>query len=279
MSVIDVFPKRPIQLAYYYHRPTWWYLILICIGIAAMAYEGYSAIPSLVDDYRLRAGGKVALQSSLENGVCHMRAVNDCEFDAQYVTADGSSYTRHVELYTVFQEPDQKSDFIVRYEAEAPQHISTSWGAHLLVNRTLTLMLTMIFLLMAVAYVLLLLVNPRRMRSKLAAIGAQPTPLEVKFEGAVPGSGYVDISFSWTDATGRPRTASTELQGTSEPFWLDATKTKMLAVAGPEGQAHLLDAALASVGLTSQERVRIIQTRDGSLDAEVALGGSFRASA
>ena len=179
----------------------------------------------------------------------------------------------------MFQEPDQKSDFIVRYEEAAPQHISTRWGAHLLMIRTLTLMLTMIFLLMAVAYVLLLLVNPRRMRSKLAAIGAQPTPLEVKFEGAVAGSGYVDISFSWTDAAGRPRTASTELQGSSEQFWLDATKSKMLAVAGPEGQAHLLDAALASVALTSQERVRIIQTRDGSLDAEVALGGRFRASA
>jgi hypothetical protein len=72
----------------------------------------------------------------------------------------------------------------------------------------------------------------------------------------------VDIAFSWTDASGCARTASTELQGNMDPFWLDAAKTKMLAVAGPEGQAHLLDAALAWVDLTNQERARIIETRD-----------------
>lgn len=218
MSVIEAFPTRPLQLTSYYSRPKLWSLVLICVCIAGLAYEVYSATPSLVDDYRLHAGGTVAEQRGIENGVCHMRIFNDCEFDARYVTSDGSSHTRHIELLTVFQEPDQKSDFTVRYDAASPEHISTSWGARLLPNRTITLIGEVVFLLLVIAYAGWLFVYPIHLRRKLTVIGAQPTPVEVKLEGVVPGSGSATISFSWTDATGRSLNASTEFQGTKEPF-------------------------------------------------------------
>lgn len=109
-----------------------------------------------------------------------------------------------------------------------------------------------------------LAINPLKIRRKLAAIGAQPIPVEVTFVrvSTPPNSKSANIFYSWVDASGRSLTASTEFRGTRDPFWLDAAKTKMLALTAPDGQAHLLDAALASVSLSNAERSRVIAARD-----------------
>jgi hypothetical protein len=264
MSVIDVFPKRPLRLTGYYERLSYWSLILTCVGIAAMAFELYSVTPALVDDYRLHTEGTLAHQSHLKNGSCEMRIVNMCEFDALYKTADGSSHTRHIELLTIFQKPDQESAFTVRYDAASPGHISTTWGFRLLPNRTISFLVGLAFVLGGIAYLAWLAINPQRIRRKLAAIGAQPIPVEVNFVrvSTPPNSKSANIFYSWIDASGRSLTASTEFRGTRDPFWLDAAKTKMLALTAPDGQAHLLDAALASVSLSKAERSRVIEARD-----------------
>jgi hypothetical protein len=267
MSVIDEFPKRSVRLTGYYERLSYWSLILTCVGIAAIAFEVYSATPSLVDDYRLHASGTLAHQSHFENGSCEMRIVNTCEFDALYNVADGSLHTRHIELLTIFQKPNQDSAFRVRYDAASPQHISTTWGVRLLLNRTISLLGGLVFVFGGIAYLAWLAINPRRMRRKLAAIGAQPIPVEVNFVkvSTPPNSKSANIFYSWIDASGRSLTASTEFRGTRDPFWLDAARTKMLALTAPDGQAHLLDAALASVSLSNAERSRVIEARDRAL--------------
>jgi hypothetical protein len=281
MSVIDVFPRRPLQLTAFYRRPTRWSLIVSCVVIGVMVFVVYSATLSLVDDYRLRAVGTVARHSSLNNGECHMWLVNECEFDAHYVVQDGSSHTRHVELLTVFQQPDEESRFIVRYDAARPEHISTTWGSRLMLNRTITLVVSIVLLLSLIPYAISLVIHPKRLRSKLAAIGAQPTPMEVNFVkvNANPSSPSATIFYSWIDFSGRVLKSSTEFQGTQEPFWLDAAKTKMLALLGADGQAHLLDAALASVTLTEQERARVIEARDRALNPSIASGRDLRTRA
>jgi hypothetical protein len=271
MSVIDVFPKRPLKLTAYYGRPTLWTLILSCVGVGFLSFEIYSSTVSLLDDYRLR-NGTPAIQSDLSNGVCHMWLVIDCEYDANYVTRDGISRTRHIETLTFFQEPDRHMPFAVRYETASPNHVSTSWGVGLLVNRTITALLGWVFLLSLIPYTVWLVINPRRLRRKMQAIGEQPTPVEVKFLKvfANPHAPIATISYSWEDSMGRPMKASTHLHGTREPFWLDAAKTKMLALVGPEGNAQLLDEKLALVSLTEQERARVMEERNRSLKSAMA---------
>ena len=66
--------------------------------------------------------------------------------------------------------------------------------------------------------------------------------------------------------------ASTELRGEREPFWLDAAKSKMLALVGPDGQAQLLDEKLASVSLTDQERLRVTYETGSFYAGERAIG-------
>jgi hypothetical protein len=281
MSVIDVFPRRPLQLTPYYERPTKWWIILSCIGICGVSYWVYLSTLSLVDDFRLRVSGTVALQSAMENGVCHLWLVNECEFDARYMTQDGHSHTRHVELLTVFQEPDQESRFIVRYDAASPEHISTTWGVPLLFNRTISTFLGLAFVVLAITYAISLVVNPRRARRKLSAIGAQPTPVEVTFvkANALPNSQSMIISYSSIDASGRVLTGKSQFRGVREPFWLDGAKTKMLALAGPGGETQLLDAGLAWVSLTKQERTRVIEARDRALGSKTASAPGLRTGA
>jgi hypothetical protein len=264
MSVIDVFPTRPLRLTGYYERLSYWSLILTCVGIAAIAFEVYSVTPALLDDYRLHTDGMLAHQSHLKNGSCEMKIVDMCEFDALYKTADGSSHTQHIELLTILQKPDQHFAFTVRYDAASPRHISTTWGARLLANRTISLLVGLAFALGGIVYLAWLAMNPRRIRRKLATIGARPIPVAVNFVrvSTPPNSKSANIFYSWIDASGRSLTASTEFRGTRDPFWLDTAKTKMLALTSPDGQAHLLDAALASVSLSNAERVRVIEARD-----------------
>jgi hypothetical protein len=268
MSVISVFPKRPLQLTTYYGRPTTWSLIVSCVGIGIIIFLIYSSTVSLVDDYRLR-GGTPAVRSHLTDGVCHMWLVNNCEYDANYITRDGVSHKRHVELLTFFQDVDEHLRFTVRYDPAAPEHISTSWGVGLLVNRTITAILGWVFLLSLIPSAIWQATNPKRLRRKMEAIGAQPTAVEVKFLKAFapPRAQAATISYSWTDSMGKPMKAATQLRGAREPFWLDTAKSKMLALVGPDGQAQLLDEKLASVSLTDLERARVIEERDRTLNA------------
>lgn len=276
MSVIDVFPKRPLQLTVVHARPKLWSLLLSLAGIGFLSYAIYASTVSLLDDYRLRTATP-AVRSHLTNGSCRMWLVNDCDYDANYITRDGVSHTRHVELMTFFQDPDQHMRFIVRYDPASPEHVSTSWGVGLLVNRTVTAILGWIFLLSLIPLAIWQITNPRRLQRKMDAIGAQPTPVEVTFLKAftAPRAQAPTISYSWTDSMGKSMKASTELLCAREPFWLDAAKNKMLALVGPDGQAQLLDEKLALVSLTDQERARLFEERDRSLKTTSMHPGSL----
>jgi hypothetical protein len=269
MSVIDVFPKRPMQVTAYYQRTTVWGLI---VAVAAIGFFGYSSLKStasLLDDYKLKDGGTVALRSHLTDGECRMWLLNDCDFDANYQTADGTSYKKHVEMTTIFSDPDQQMRFVVKYDPKSPESISTSWGVGLLVNRTITAFLSWMVLLSMIPYAIWTLLQPGKLKRKLAAIGAQPTPVDVKFlkAFAAPRKPVATISYSWVDAMGVEKKASNEFRGVREPFWLDAGKTRMLALVSPDGQAQLLDEKLAQVNLTDQERTQVMYERDRTIQA------------
>jgi hypothetical protein len=241
--------------------------VLISLGAAALAYWSFSALPSLVDDYRLGSTGTIAAESGLENGVCHSNGLADCEFDAKYITVDGTRHTKHVTFFTFVQEPNQEADFTIRYDAASPEHISTSWGIQLLINRTITQAILFSLVISMVGLLVWLKVHPGQLSRKLSEIGANPTPVEAHLDRAAAHSGIARIQFSWTDSTGTARKGSTRFPGMVEPFWLDASKTKMLALAGPNGQAHLLDADLSWVDLTDLERKRLFEAQDGVLQA------------
>jgi hypothetical protein len=264
VSIVEAFPRRPLQLSGYPKRPSSGRLlaVAICCGlIAYLIYNGYSNAVLLIDEYRLHLGGTMAMQSAAENYrySSHASPKNfggTVIFDAHYVTEDGHGLDRHVEFDTLF-EPEFKSAFLVRYDSASPERISTSWGAELLPSRTILVMLNFMLCLLMVAAAALVVSRFRRRRRNLAAIAAQPIPIEATLRGKASVTYY----YFWKDSSGRAWNGSFEFDREQEPFWLDAAKTRLLALTGPDGESVLLDAALAWIKLTEQERAEILNAR------------------
>lgn len=267
--VVALFPRRPLQLQAVHVRSTWWTRICTVLGFLFIGFWTVASSYSLIDEFRLHNSGTPALKSHMENGLCHERLIYDCELDAEYITSDGSRHTRHQEYFTLFQKPNTETRFLVRYDPKAPEHISTSWGTGLLPNRTLVALLGYLILISCAAAFIGSIGSKSRLRRDLDAIGAQPTPIEATFlkAHAAPNSVKATIAYTWTDAMGLAHKGANDLVSPREPFWLDATKTRMLAVAGPNNKAYLLDSRLESVSLTPQERAQLTAARDRSLSA------------
>jgi hypothetical protein len=268
VSIIDAFPKRPLQLSGYRKRPSFGMLLAVAIYCGLIVYplcSGYSNAVVLIDEYRLHLGGTMAMQSEAEN--YHYSSHSGPKtfggtviFDAHYVTEDGRGLDRPVEFDTLF-EPEFKSAFLIRYDPASPDRISTSWGAELLLSRTILVMLIFMICLLLVAGAALGVSRFRRRRRELAAIAAQPTPVEATLRNAAMGKTSVTYFYSWKDSLGRAWNGSFAFDRGQEPFWLDAAKTRLLALTGPGGESVLLDPALAWVTLRDEERAAILNDR------------------
>jgi hypothetical protein len=231
-------------------------------AVLAVVFSQY--ILDLAHDYGIGQSGMIAVRSRVSTTSCSAYGgvlLPDCTVWGSYVSADGMSHDEGWHYLTVVSTPGN-SKFLVRYDPARPAVASTSWGVDLLVERTIALGL---FALPAALIIIYFTVKPWRewvrIGRKVAAIGADPTPVEVTvtryfFCGYVPWGRFVE--FYWTDTkTGQMFFDETLFKGTPQPFWLDAPRTRMLALAR-NGQAHLLDAALATVSLTDGERSIIL---------------------
>ena len=268
MTVIEAFPKRPLQLPGYQKRPNLVMLaiaVAYCVQLARFLFFGYSNAVPLVDEYRLLAGGAAAKYSQVENYDYQPSGRGEfiggtVKIDTRYVTADNVSLDRHVEFRSLF-EPHFKSVFLVRYDPASPEHISTSWGTELLLSRTILLMLVAAVSLLMIAFAAVGVIEMARRHRKLMAIASQPIPVEVNLSSVEAHKYSVKMRYMWNDSAGRLQKGSFEFTSGREPFWLDAAQSKLLALAEPSGESVLLDSALAWVNLTDAERAQILNAR------------------
>jgi hypothetical protein len=131
---------------------------------------------------------------------------------------------------------------------------------------TVALVIALTFIaLLTVCFPVMFILTWFRIGRKAATIGAGPIPVvatlcrtSLPYEPlgkrstltplGVPSDRKVE--FRWTDpTTGQMFFDVTVFTGSTQPFCLDAARTKMLALASGSGQAYLLDAALATVDL------------------------------
>jgi|SRR5271166_6334256 len=268
MSVIEAFPNRPLQLPGYGPRAgvrMFSIVAVLCLALVGIGLSKYPEVVSLVDDYRLHVDGTAAMQSEVGNyRYRSSRYGGSIEFDAHYTSWNGQQHTRHIEIdtFTIY-EPKFKSDFLVRYDPESPEHISTNWGAEFLLSRTISLLLIFALYPISIAVAALFMRAIGRDRRKFAAIAAHPMPMEVNLVGvrADPRNRSAEIYYAGKNVSGQALSGSFTFRRGQEPFWLDAAKTKLLALAEPGGASVLLDAALARVKLTDAERTRILNAR------------------
>jgi hypothetical protein len=268
VSVIDVFPRRPLELtAHESARRTVFFrcvlvpafvLALVALLVADLVY----VVPGLVDDYRLATAGTLAANAGIaEGGTCQSGSVivlTSCTFDAVYGPIDGKMRKTPLTYIALFQSIDDKLRFSVRYDPRAPDHISTSWGVALRTNRTLTQAAALVFFGALTVGGALAFRGWRGRARTLRAVAREPIPSGARPLRVRPVSGGAWIDFAWSDPrSGVPRTDSTRFPAGVEPYWLDADKTALLALVSPDGHGYLLDVALAAVKLTESERAAI----------------------
>lgn len=100
---------------------------------------------------------------------------------------------------------------------------------------------------------------PRTIRD-IQRASQNPNPIPVQFLRKYQVRDILWVYYTWIDPkTDMKRTGSTKFQMLAEPFWLDADHKTMLALAGPEGNAYLLDAKLDVTNLSPEERRAIMQ--------------------
>lgn len=279
MSAIDTFPKRSLKIKGY-EEPLGvrWAIFLGMIG--CLFYIGlplllYRSGVYLVDDYRLQNSGLVAWNIHSDNYRSSAKSAS-FEFNLRYATHDGRSFSKHVDFFPILYPPDRSEGLTVRYDPASPQHFSTSWGVQRLFSRTIMFVLEAAVLIICyrnlVADLLAVPANRRRKRV-LAAVAAQPVPIaatlvQMKLIDKYKG---VDIDFSWNDSSGQARTGSKRFWAKQEPFWLDAAKTRILALisADPSNpNIVLLNEALSWVSLTDEERTKLRSARDLDLQPQ-----------
>jgi hypothetical protein len=268
MSVIEAFPDRPLRLLGFSARENvrlFSIVAILCVALVGIAFHKYPDVVSLLDDYWLHVDGTAAMQSEAANYRYRTsRYGNTINLDAHYTSWNGQQHSRHIEIDTfTMYEPKFNSDFLVRYDPESPEHISTNWGAEFLLSRTISLLLLFALYPISIAVAAIFVKAIERDRRKFAAIAAHPMPIEVDLVGVRtdPRNQSAEIYYAGKNVSGHALSGSYTFRRGQEAFWLDAAKTKLLALAEPGGASVLLDAALAWVKLTDAERTMILSAR------------------
>jgi hypothetical protein len=232
-------------------------------------------IPPLWDEYRLHDTGAVARTNEVGNvHRYNSQYNNNVDFDLRYVTEDGTSHNTHVAFSSSWILDPMLLPLVVRYDSSSPGHISTSYGANYLVGRTIHVALwsaiPAIWIYFFAWNLLLDIRNGKRSRRQLDAIGAHPTAVQANLTGVKGGKSSVEVFYSWKDSAGRALNGSDKVKRGRSPFWLDTAGTKILALAGTNGESVLLDAALAMADLTEQERTQVMIARVEALNLSPA---------
>jgi len=268
MSVISVFPKRQLKISPVFTPRSIWYTLAFILALLTMwGFDFVLEIPSLVDDYRLHQGGKIADNPYLDNGSCERQAIlTRCGFDVHYRTPDGMERAKTMHYASLFGGVNQDLKFTVSYDPSSPGRVTTSWGQSLLKNRMITQVVVNAFLGFLLWGVLWERGRHRRELQKLVGIGKNPTVVAARISKATPFEGTVTYEFSWTDfATGRTLSDQSMFAAQMDPFWLDGRRSEALAVAGPNRRAQLVDGMLQTIDLSNAERRAILDARKSTV--------------
>lgn len=260
---LDAFPRRPLELVR--HRRTlgnlFWTVAGFLLFAGALAYNFYYMAPSVVDDLWLRGIDRLAAPSELVEGKCRSRVViATCDLTVSYDVGSGAA-PRQADFHylTLFQSIDDDTSLRIYYDPTHPDRASTSWGRDLAVNRGIAQIILVLVLVALAGGVPLGMMQRQRVRRSLAAAAAAPRPVAAEFLGVSTTRYSSTVRFAWTDpANGVRKKGATRLAGTRQPFWLDKERKTLLALAGPDGKAHLLDQSLGPVVLTEKERQAVM---------------------
>jgi hypothetical protein len=260
---LAAFPQRALTL----RRPgllSWWALLIGALMGGVLVADLIYIVPSMFDELRLRDAPTVAKDAQMTGrGKCSTRLIiTQCEFDLVFRDMRGEPHISHQNVVTLLSKVDTALPLELRYDAAAPHRVSSTWGRDLLTSRVFAQALIVGMCGLVLFGVALWHREAWRERRKLAGIARRPRAMAATLVGVSHTGGDIDVRFRWADpGSGAQREDSTELEAGTEPWWLDAEHTRMLAIAGTNGRAQVLDSQLRNVVLDDAERRALAHTR------------------
>jgi hypothetical protein len=255
-DVTDVFPSRPLVAKRTgASRIVGWLVTLFGFGIAFFFWV--TLADDLWRDLRISSDYQVASDARISDGQCTTRKafIEDCSA----TITDAKGTTRAVKIMFLDISAGNYKTRVVRSRTD-PQLLTLELGVDRIIDRIVTFVgFVGIFLAVGIAGVVLLL----RATALRRAVG-RPTVMKPIVADVLTLEKTLilfRVKYRYV-LDGRPRTATTTLKKKDPPFFVDAQRSKVLAVV-PAGVSTpiLLDEQLQILDLTDAERGAIQAAR------------------
>ena len=260
---LSAFPKRCLGLA----EGTGTARKILVLLLSGLFFAGCFAVftlvlgPGVLEDIRLSKEGKLAVRGTVGGEIRTRLFVNWGDLKLDYTipgrsrNGGATSFSRNKDIFFVGDFDDSK-DAQIYYLENDPSIATASYGLDLLLNREITLAVSLTielgFVIMAIAGCF-----------RVAAVGQSlrraadhPQPIEVTIVRSRFYRRRHYIRYEWQNQ--RRRQATVIWRQDRDPLFTGPTRERALAIKGPDGHAHLVDSDFRPFELTEEERERVL---------------------
>ncbi|MBV8212230.1 MAG: hypothetical protein JOZ08_03275 [Verrucomicrobia bacterium] len=260
---LSAFPKRPLALA----EGTGTGRKILVLLLSGLFFAGCFLIfalvlgPGVLEDIRLSKEGKLASRGTVSGEIRSRLFTNWGDLKLDYTIPGRShnggvtSFSRNKDIFFV-GDLDESKEAQIYYLENAPSIATVSYALDLLLNREITLAVS---LAIELGFVVMAIVGCFR----VAAIGRSlrraadhPEPIEVTIVRSRFYRRRHYIRYEWQNQ--RRHEANVIWRQDRDPLFTRPTRDRALAIKGPDGHAHLVDSEFRPFELTEQERERVI---------------------
>ncbi len=260
---LAAFPKRPLGLA----EGTGTKRKIFVLLLSALFFAGCFLVfalalgPGVLEDIRLAKEGKPALSGTVSGEIRSRLFTNWGDLKLEYTipgrgrNGGATSFSRNKDIFFV-GDLDESKEAKIYYLESDPSIATVSYGLDLLLNREITLVVSLVielaFVIMAMAGCFRVGAIGRSMRRA----ADHPEPIEVTIVRSRFYRRRHYISYEWQN--GGRRRATVAWRQERDPLFTGPTQERALAIKGPDGYAHLVDSDFRPFELTEEERERVL---------------------
>lgn len=217
--------------------------------------------PGVLEDIQLSKEGKVALRGTVGGEIRSRLFTNWGDLKLEYTipgrghNGGATSFSRNKDIFFVGDFDDSK-DAKIYYLENDPSIATASYGLDLLLNREITLAVSLVvelaFVIMAIAGCFRVAAIGRSLRRA----AEHPEAIEVIIVRSRFYRRRHYIRYEWQN--GRRRQATVVWRQDRDPLFAGPTQERALAIKGPDGHAHLVDSEFRPFELTEEEREKVL---------------------
>ena len=215
--------------------------------------------PGVIEDIRLSKEGKLALRGTVSGEIRSRLFTNWGDLKLDYTIPGRShsgvmSFSRNKDIFFV-GDLDESKEAQIYYLENTPSIATVSYALDLLLNREITLAVSLAIELGFVIMAILGCFHVAATGRSLRGAADHPEPVEVTIVSIRFYRRRHYIRYEWQN--GRRRQATVIWRQDRDPLYTGPTHDRALAVKGPDGHAHLVDSEFRPFELTEEERERV----------------------